>query len=247
MTRYVIRRLLWGVLMLLVVAALTFVIFRVLPTGNPALMRAGRNPTPQQIKAIEGVLGLDKSLPTQFWDYIKNIFLHFDFGYSYGSQESVVAADQGTPAGDDLADRRGGGPVDRVRDGDRHPLGAAPPLRHRPRVDGRRAAARLGAGILARAGAAVPVLLGHRQVQDPARRGQLRGHHLRPLEMVHLAVDAVVRARGGQHGGVRAPDPRQPARGDGRGLHPHRARQGPARETGRADRECGPRSTRSSP
>ena len=76
--------------MLLVVAALTFVIFRVLPTGNPALMRAGRNPTPQQIKAIEAVLGLDKSLPTQFWDYIKNIFLHFDFGYSYGSQESVL-------------------------------------------------------------------------------------------------------------------------------------------------------------
>ena len=90
MTRYVIRRLLWGALMLLVVAALTFVIFRVLPTGNPALMRAGRNPTPQQIKAIEAVLGLDKSLPTQFWDYIKNIFLHFDFGYSYGSQESVL-------------------------------------------------------------------------------------------------------------------------------------------------------------
>jgi peptide/nickel transport system permease protein len=90
MTRYVIRRILWGILMLLVVAALTFLIFRVLPPGNPAQMRAGRNPTPQQIKAIEATLHLNRSLPTQFWDYIKNIFLHFNFGYSYGSQESVL-------------------------------------------------------------------------------------------------------------------------------------------------------------
>ena len=76
--------------MLLVVCLVTFIIFRVLPPGNPALMRAGRNPTPNSIKSIEHVLGLDKSLPTQFWDYLKNILLHFNFGYSYGSQESVL-------------------------------------------------------------------------------------------------------------------------------------------------------------
>ena len=90
MTRYVIRRLLWGVLMLVVVCLITFIIFRVLPPGNPALRRAGRNPTQGQIKAIEATLHLNRSLPTQFWDYLKNIVLHFNFGYSYGSQESVV-------------------------------------------------------------------------------------------------------------------------------------------------------------
>jgi peptide/nickel transport system permease protein len=91
MTSYVIRRLLWGIALLIIVCALTFILFRVLPTGNPAILRAGRDPQPKLIKEIERVLGLDKSLPVQFWDYLKNIFLHFNFGYSYYSQESVVS------------------------------------------------------------------------------------------------------------------------------------------------------------
>ncbi len=90
MTAYVIRRVIWGVALLVIVCALTFVLFRVLPTGNPAVLRAGRDPQPHLIKEIERVLGLDKSLPTQFWDYIKGVFLHFNFGYSYYSQQSVV-------------------------------------------------------------------------------------------------------------------------------------------------------------
>jgi peptide/nickel transport system permease protein len=89
MIRYIIRRLLWGVLLLVIVAALTFVIFRVLPTSNPALLRAGRDPQPGLVKEIERLLGLNKSLPVQFWEYMKEIFLHFQFGYSFYSQEAV--------------------------------------------------------------------------------------------------------------------------------------------------------------
>ena len=76
-------------LVLLIVCALTFVLFRVFPTGNPALLRAGRDPQPKLIKEIEDVLGLNKPLIVQFWDYLKEIFLHFNLGYSYYSQESV--------------------------------------------------------------------------------------------------------------------------------------------------------------
>jgi peptide/nickel transport system permease protein len=90
-TAYVIRRVLWGFLMLIIVCALTFVLFRILPTGNPAVLRAGRDPQPKLIKEIEAVLGLNKPLYTQFWDYLKNIFFHFNFGFSYYSQESVLA------------------------------------------------------------------------------------------------------------------------------------------------------------
>ena len=89
MIRYIIRRLLWGVLSLIVVAALLFILFRVLPTGNPALLRAGRDPKPKLVKEIEVALGLSKPLPVQFWDYLKEIFLHLNFGYSYYSQQSV--------------------------------------------------------------------------------------------------------------------------------------------------------------
>jgi peptide/nickel transport system permease protein len=90
MTRYVIRRLLWGVVLLIVVSAITFVFFRVFPTGNPALLRAGRDPQPKHVKEIEQVLGLGKPLTVQFWSYMKEVLLHFRFGYSYYNQESVV-------------------------------------------------------------------------------------------------------------------------------------------------------------
>ncbi len=90
MTGYIIRRVLWGIALLVIVCALTFVLFRVIPTGNPALMRAGRDPQPKLVAEIERVLGLNKSLPVQFWDYLKGVFLHGDFGYSYYNQESVA-------------------------------------------------------------------------------------------------------------------------------------------------------------
>jgi peptide/nickel transport system permease protein len=89
MTRYIIRRLLWGVLLLIAVAALTFVLFRILPTADPAKLRAGRLQSPKIIAEIRHDLGLDKSLLTQFWLYMKGIFLHFNLGYSYYSNAPV--------------------------------------------------------------------------------------------------------------------------------------------------------------
>jgi peptide/nickel transport system permease protein len=89
MTRYIIRRLLWGVLLLIAVSALTFVLFRILPTADPAKLRAGRLQNPKIIAEIRHDLGLDKSLLTQFWLYMKGIFLHFDLGYSYYSNAPV--------------------------------------------------------------------------------------------------------------------------------------------------------------
>jgi peptide/nickel transport system permease protein len=89
-TAYIIRRVIWGIALLIIVCGLTFLLFRVLPTGNPAVLRAGRDPQPHLIKEIERVLGLDKSLPQQFWDYLQGVFLHFNFGFSYYSQQSVT-------------------------------------------------------------------------------------------------------------------------------------------------------------
>jgi peptide/nickel transport system permease protein len=89
MTRYIIRRLLWGILLLIIVSALTFLLFRVFPTADPAKLRAGRLQNPKIIAEIRHDLGLDKSLITQFWLYMKGIFLHFDLGFSYYSNASV--------------------------------------------------------------------------------------------------------------------------------------------------------------
>lgn len=89
MTRYIIRRLLMGVLQLITVLALLFLLFRVLPSADPAKLLAGRNQNPKIIAEIRHNLGLDKSVPEQFWLYVKGIFLHFDLGYSYYSTAPV--------------------------------------------------------------------------------------------------------------------------------------------------------------
>ena len=89
MTRYVLRRILWGILLLILVSALTFVLFRILPTAEPARLRAGHDASPKVIAELRVDLGLNKPLITQFWLYMKGLFLHFDLGYSYYSGASV--------------------------------------------------------------------------------------------------------------------------------------------------------------
>lgn len=91
MARYIVRRVLWGILLIILVSALTFLIFRIFPSANPAQLRAGKNASPQIIHHIEVELGLNKPVYTQFWVYMKQIFLHFNLGYSYQSQQSVLS------------------------------------------------------------------------------------------------------------------------------------------------------------
>jgi peptide/nickel transport system permease protein len=89
MLAYVIRRLLWVVLLLFVVGALTFVVFFVLPSADPAQLRAGRQPNPELVEQIRHNLGLDRPKIVQYGEYMKDVFLHFDFGYSYQNTISV--------------------------------------------------------------------------------------------------------------------------------------------------------------
>jgi peptide/nickel transport system permease protein len=89
MSTYIIRRLLWVIVLLFLVSAITFVIFFALPSADPAQLRAGRQPNPALVEAIRHKLGLDKSLPVQYYRYMKGLVLHFDFGYSYQNNISV--------------------------------------------------------------------------------------------------------------------------------------------------------------
>jgi peptide/nickel transport system permease protein len=79
--RYVIRRVLWVALVIAVVTMITFVIFYVMPPGDPAVRFAGRQPTPALIQQVRQQLGLDKPLYTQYWIFIKHIFKGDDCGW----------------------------------------------------------------------------------------------------------------------------------------------------------------------
>src|SRR5205085_3302261 len=89
MLQYIIRRVLWGVVLLIVVIAITFVVFYLLPNVDPAVLRAGRNSSPKIIHEIAHNLGTDKPVYTQFWLYLKHLVLHFDLGFSYYSGAAV--------------------------------------------------------------------------------------------------------------------------------------------------------------
>jgi len=89
MLTFIIRRLLWMVVLLLVISLLTFIIFYTLPAADPAALRAGRQPTPELLKSIRETLGLDKPWYVQYGKYLQRLVFHFDFGFSYQNNVSV--------------------------------------------------------------------------------------------------------------------------------------------------------------
>src|SRR5690242_20932376 len=95
MAAYIARRLIWVVFLLFMITLITFVIFSVLPAGDPAVLRAGRQPSPELIASIRHSLGLDKPKYIQFINYIGDIlpFLGHNgiyFGFSYQNNTPVL-------------------------------------------------------------------------------------------------------------------------------------------------------------
>jgi peptide/nickel transport system permease protein len=89
MGRYIIRRLLWVVVLMFFISLLVFAIFYLLPTADPATLRAGRQSTPEAIAAIREQLGLDDPWYQQYFNYMKDLVLHFDFGTSFTNDAPV--------------------------------------------------------------------------------------------------------------------------------------------------------------
>src|SRR5215211_4790780 len=77
------------IVLLFIVSFITFIIFYTLPSADPAQLRAGRQPNPDLVEQIRDNLGLDNPWYQQYYDYMKQLVLHFDFGYSYQNNISV--------------------------------------------------------------------------------------------------------------------------------------------------------------
>ncbi len=94
MTLYIARRLVWTVVVVACVLAITFAVFYLLPAGDPALRFAGKNPTDTEIAAIHHRLGLDRPWYVQFGKFSKGFFVGDKYGwpglgYTYAGQTSV--------------------------------------------------------------------------------------------------------------------------------------------------------------
>jgi peptide/nickel transport system permease protein len=91
MSRYVLRRLVTSVGLVFLSSILIFLVMRVIP-GDPTLTKLGgtiKGVDPRALDAIRHELGLDRSLPAQYFHWVGGIF-RGDFGRSYFSQFPVT-------------------------------------------------------------------------------------------------------------------------------------------------------------
>ena len=91
---YLTRRLFWLVITLLVITAITFVIYFVLPPVSPAVLFAGKEATPQLVATVQHELGLDHPVWIQYLLFLKHLVFGDQFGwpglgFSYVNHSSV--------------------------------------------------------------------------------------------------------------------------------------------------------------
>ena len=89
MLRYIFKRILMMIPVLLGVLFLVFTMNEISP-GDPAAMIAGDAASVEVVEQIREDLGLNKPLPVRFFNYTKNLVLHGDLGTSYKTKRPVL-------------------------------------------------------------------------------------------------------------------------------------------------------------
>jgi len=79
--RYIVRRVLWAILVLFIVVFLTYMIFFLLPSGDPAVRLAGKNQSPQILAQVRQQFGLDHPWYVQYLLFLKHAFLGDQYGW----------------------------------------------------------------------------------------------------------------------------------------------------------------------
>ncbi|OEU47402.1 MAG: ABC transporter permease [Desulfobulbaceae bacterium S3730MH12] len=83
MTTYLAKRLIQGVIVLILVSMVCFAMFRF--TGDPVVMLAGKDATYEEREQIRVAYGLDRPVYAQYFSFLKGA-MQGDFGRSYVSQ-----------------------------------------------------------------------------------------------------------------------------------------------------------------
>jgi ABC-type dipeptide/oligopeptide/nickel transport system permease component len=87
MLQYIIRRLLWLPLLLLIISFITFVL-GVYGPGDPVVTRLGPRARPEAVARLRAQLGLDRPLAVQYVEYVgKAVRLDFGESLRYQNQE----------------------------------------------------------------------------------------------------------------------------------------------------------------
>lgn len=87
MLKYIIRRLLYLIPVLLGVSFIIFLLFN-LVSGDPTAVLLGKNATAKQMADLREQLGLNKPLFDQYLDVVRSAFT-FDFGHSWATKQEI--------------------------------------------------------------------------------------------------------------------------------------------------------------
>lgn len=91
MYKYILKRLLWMIPIILLVTISIFTIMYFVP-GDIARIMLGPNASNEAYEALRERLGLNLPYIQRLFSYLKDVFLHFDFGESVIDGTSVTAA-----------------------------------------------------------------------------------------------------------------------------------------------------------
>lgn len=98
MLRFLVRRVLGAIVILVLISATTYFLFFALPT-DPARLSCGKTCTPQTLALIRHNMGLNEPIPVQYWHYMVGLVLGRQmffgycpapcFGYSFANQQPI--------------------------------------------------------------------------------------------------------------------------------------------------------------
>jgi peptide/nickel transport system permease protein len=89
MFRYLVRRILWAVLLFLVITFVTFVIFFMGPQDPARAQCGGDQASAACLKLVTDKLALDKPLYVQYYKFLDRLIVHHSLGTSYANGQSI--------------------------------------------------------------------------------------------------------------------------------------------------------------
>jgi peptide/nickel transport system permease protein len=88
MFQYLVRRILWAIVLFLTITIVAYVIFFIIP-ADPAKLACGQRASTECIRNATQSLGLDKPVYVQYWKFLTRLVVHQDLGKSYFNRQSV--------------------------------------------------------------------------------------------------------------------------------------------------------------
>jgi peptide/nickel transport system permease protein len=88
MFRYLVRRILWAIVLFIAVTMVTYVIFFIIP-ANPARLACGQRATQECIDRAAKFLGTDRPIYVQYGKFLKRLVIDRSLGRSFTNRQSV--------------------------------------------------------------------------------------------------------------------------------------------------------------